>query len=279
MGNMKLIQFEPLFIRDYKADVWPFPIHNHNHYELIYIRSGAGIHTLNGISLPYATDDIFFLRPEDTHIFTIHTATHFSVLKFLPNILKGGVNQSNTDFWDNILHTIAREIRVQNDNEQGTHTKKIKGLVEILIDDWRENKEKVTELHAHLLRSILLIFEESFQSAATNRLVNFGNSTLDRMQNYIHAFIYYPEKLTLSALSDVFNMSASGIRALFKREMGIPLREYIGALRIQHIKERIKSSSNSLAEIAQDFGFSDSSHLYRFFVNHTGESPNRYRKK
>jgi len=275
---MKLIQFEPLFIRDYTAEVWPFPMHNHNHYEFIYINRGAGKHKLNGNISSYRSGDIFFLRPEDEHIIIIEEETHFSVLKFLPNALKGGVNQSNTDFWDNVLRTIAREIRANKDYAVGTHNKKIRGLVEVLIADWRENDEKVTELHTHLLRSILLLLEESFHKSVENNYVDLGNSTIGRMQNYIHTFIYYPEKLTVKQLASVFKMSESGIRNLFKREMEMPLREYIAALKIQQIVDRLQNSSSTISEIAQDYGFSDSSHFYRFFVKHTGESPKRFRK-
>lgn len=277
---MKLIQFEALFIRDFKTDIWPFPLHNHNHYEFMFIRGGSGDHILNGKKTKYQINDIFFLKPEDKHDFIIEKETHFNVIKFLPNILKGGLNTNNTDFWDNLLMSTTREVQSSDHKSiDKSALNKIKGIVEILISDWRDNNEKVTELHTNLLRSLLLLTEKTYRSVPEHELVDFGNSPIDRIQNYIHSYIRYPEKTSVKELSIAFKMSESGFKAFFKREMGITLRDYISLFKLQQIKESLKLSSSSISEIAQDFGFTDSSHFYRFFLNHAGIAPNKYRKR
>ncbi len=276
---MKLIQFEPLFIRDFKTDVWPFPLHNHNHYELMYIRKGAGEHMLNGINEKYTTDNFFFLKPEDKHDFIIKEETHFSTLKFLPGVLKNGINSCSTDFWDNLLSSVIRGCQKQNEwNNKKSIKKRVKTIVEILVNDWHDNNEKVTEVQTNLLRALLLLLEKGLRGANESNFANVGNSPIDRIQNYIHSYIYYPEKLSVKELSNVFRMSESGIKTLFKREMGISLRVYIGSLKLQMIKDRIKNSSVTLSEIAQDFGFTDSSHLYRFFMAKENLNPLAFRK-
>ena len=277
---MKLIQFEALFIRDFKTDIWPFPLHNHNHYELMFIRDGSGDHILNGKRMRYQINNIFFLKPDDKHDFNIEKETHFSVIKFLPNVLKGGLNTNNTDFWDNLLMSTTREVQSLNNKSIDGHALcKINGIVEILILDWRDNNEKVTEFHTNLLRSLLLLLEKTYRSVPEFELIGFGNSPIDRIQNYIYSYIRYPEKISVKELSMTFKMSQSGFKAFFKREMGITLRDYISSLKLQQIKENLKLSSSSISEIAQDFGFTDSSHFYRFFLNHTGTTPNKFRKK
>ncbi|WP_413512369.1 helix-turn-helix domain-containing protein [Myroides odoratus] len=276
---MKLIQFEPLFFRDFQTDTWPFPLHNHNHYELMYIRFGKGEHCLNGIISTYDTGDIFFLSPEDEHRFTIQEKTHFSVIKFLPVVLKGGMNTCPTDFWDNLLTTLARGIQGQLKASTQNSNTEVRHIVEILIATWRAANEKPTELHANLLRSLLLLLAKDIPSAVENSIDDLAQSTLSRIQNYIHSNIYQPEKLTVQALSLTFKRSESGIKTRFKREMGMSLRDYISALKIQLIKEQLEHSGHTITEIAQDFSFTDSSHLYRFFFNHVGMAPNEFRKK
>lgn len=276
---MKLIQFETLFMRDFKTTRWPFPLHNHNHYELMLIREGSGTHILNGKSTAYQRNSLFFMKPEDEHDFMIEQETHFNVIKFLPGILKGGLNTNNTDFWDNLLMSMTRT--VQSAGHKDVDSKalhRITVIAETLIADWRDHDEKVTELHTNLLRSLLLMIEKTYRAAPDLDLAAFGNSPIDRVQNYIHTYIRYPEKTSVKELSTTFNMSEAVFKVFFKREMGMTLREYISSLKMQQIKQNLKLSSRSISEIARDFGFTDSSHFYRFFLNHTGVTPNKYRK-
>jgi len=276
---MKLIQFEPLFFRDFQTDIWPFPPHNHNHYELMFIQDGSGKHTLNGITTSYKPLDIFFLRPEDNHHFTIENKTHFQVIKFLPQVLKGGINTSHTDFWDNLLQTLARETQGHVQGENLDAMEELQHLVCVLMSTWHTNNQVVTELHTHVLRSLLLLFVKSCQATTESTMEHLNHSLLSRIQNYIHSFICQPDKLTITALSKTFSLSESSLKARFKREMEMPLSHYISALKTQLIKERLQHSSQTILEIAEDFAFTDSSHLYRFFVTHTGLAPNAFRQQ
>jgi len=280
INKMKLIQFEALFVRDFVTDVWPFPLHNHNHYELIYIHDGAGKHHINGETTPYKAPAIFFLKPEDTHEFIIEQPTHFSVLKFLPEVLPPHPSEKNA-YWQELLHSLSR-IAVQPQPHQPNERilKRLQSIFYTLVSDWRENNEKVNEIHPHLLRALLLLLAKGTQtSIASLEMEHYGHDLIDKIQNYIHHYIQHPSKLSITALSSSFGRSESGIKALFKREMGVSLRTYIQALKLQLLKERIGNGSSSLSEIAQDFGFVDTSHFHRFFKKQTGQNPLTYRKE
>ena len=41
-------QIAPVVISDFTVEEWHHPVHNHNHHELIYIKSGKGWHTIDG---------------------------------------------------------------------------------------------------------------------------------------------------------------------------------------------------------------------------------------
>lgn len=276
---MKLIQFEALFIRDFSTTVWPFPLHSHNHYELMYIMKGRGIHILNGSESDYSGNSVFFLLPEDEHDFQISEETHFRVIKFLPGILKGGTNSSKTDFWDNLLYGLARKIQLNNGKKiQDIQLEKIRGIIEIMILDWKQHDEKTGDVHIHLLRSVLLILNNAFGDHTDKDIIHFEDALIDRMQNYIHSYICHPDKLSVKALGLFFRMSESTIRITFKNKMGMSLREYIYSLKLQLIKERMRNSSSTFSEIARDFGFTDPSHFHRFFLGRTGVTPMSYRK-
>lgn len=272
---MRLIQFEPLFIRNFTTRLWPFPLHNHNHYELILIQTGNGIHVLNGEKTTYEEGSVFFLSPEDSHAFMIHQETHFNVIKFLPGVLKGGINTSNTDLWNNLLLNLGRKF---SSNSQKTASENIKAIINVMITEWEEHHKKVTEIHTHLLRSLLLIIDKKLREAIDTPISDYGITTIERIQNYLHAHICFPEKLSIKHMSNIFGMSESGFRIFFTKQMEMPLRDYMNSLKLQQIKERMNNSTSTLSQIAQDLGFTDSSHLNRFFKKQTQMNPLAYKK-
>lgn len=274
---MKLMQFESLYIRDFETDIWPFPLHKHNHFELMYILKGRGIHILNNIESAYKQDTILFLLPEDKHDFIIKEKTHFNVIKFLPNILTGGINPCSNDFWSFLLEALKRKLN-SNQKVEEKHIQEIKQLVQLIISEWHNRNGKITDLHANLMRALFLKLNDIYSNDTGSNCNNFENTLIDRIQNYIHINICFPEKLRIEKLSEEFNMSAISFRLKFKKEMEISLRTYINNLKLARVKEKMENSNSTLNQISQEFGFTDSSHFNRFFKNNEGISPFTYRK-
>ncbi|NIG55407.1 AraC family transcriptional regulator [Chitinophaga sp. Cy-1792] len=275
---MKLVQFEPLFIRHFSTLTWPFPLHNHNHYELMFIRYGSGIHELNSVKTRYEGETIFFLLPEDSHDYFIETETEFNVIKFLPGILKGGINTSSSDYWDHLLHDLVRKWKAGGAAAcEPSHLNRAKKMIKLMVAEWLDNNHQATEVHTHLLRALLLTLDRGMDTAQSAH-TGYGITKIERIQHYIHANIYFPEKLTMEQLSHAFSISVSSLKALFKNNMGMSLGAYVSSLKLEAIKERMRNSDATLTEIAQEFGFTDSSHFTRFFTKQAGVSPLKFRK-
>lgn len=65
----------------------------------------------------------------------------------------------------------------------------------------------------------------------------------------------------------------------FRQMQNESVLDAIVRTRIGKIKKRLLSTSDSIARIAKDCGFSSSAALVRFFKDRTGQSPNRWRQK
>jgi len=259
-------------------DHWPFPVHNHNHYELIFISEGSGIHTLNNTAGNYQGGSIFFLAPEDTHDFNIKSTTQFSVLKFHPSVLNGGINKSDSDYWEHLLVFLAREWNyIQGPNIESEIFRAIKSIVQVIIFHWKDHTEKVTEIHCHLLRSLLLIMDQYIREVKDYHSASHGYVLIERIQNHIHNHINFPDKLTAKYLANAFGMSESGLRSFFKNKMEISLAAYCNDLKTEMIKSRIINSEQTFSQIALEFGFTDASHFHKFFTRHTKSSPSEFR--
>ncbi len=96
---------------------------------------------------------------------------------------------------------------------------------------------------------------------------------------YAHQNIYNPAALRAEKLADQFNLSPTYVSEYFKRETGESLQKYINAYRIGLIEARLLHTNSRLGEIANEFGFTDTSHLNKVFQKYKSITPSEFRKK
>ena len=100
----------------------------------------------------------------------------------------------------------------------------------------------------------------------------------DIMQ-YVQANIYDPKKLTGENISEVFGISKTYIGRYCKNNTGKTLNEYAAQYRMKLIENRLQYSDMRISEITDEFGFTDKSHLNRFFKKVKGISPSVFRNE
>ena len=81
---------------------------------------------------------------------------------------------------------------------------------------------------------------------------------------------------TTSELAASLNYSESYFKQKFKREVGIPPREYILRRKIELSKPSLLIAGRTITETALEFGFSSSQHYSRVFRDITGMSPSEF---
>jgi len=96
--------------------------------------------------------------------------------------------------------------------------------------------------------------------------------------NYIHQHIYQPKELKAEKMARRFNVAPTYISEYFKTKTGQNMQQYIATYKIRLIEARLRYTDIQLNEIVYEFGFSDASHLNRFFRKHKGVNPSEYRK-
>lgn len=73
------------------------------------------------------------------------------------------------------------------------------------------------------------------------------------------------------------NLQRSQFSALFRRTMGASFGQFRLRLRLAHAAQMLRETEAGVEEIAAQVGFSDGSHLHRFFVRQYGCTPAGYR--
>lgn len=86
------------------------------------------------------------------------------------------------------------------------------------------------------------------------------------------------ENLGLENLAAVVGFSTSHISALFKRETGTTIVDYITQCRIERAKELLASTMMSINEIAEAVGYQDAKYFSRIFRKQVCIKPSEYRQ-
>ncbi len=103
-----------------------------------------------------------------------------------------------------------------------------------------------------------------------------GETRIKRACRYIDT--HYNRKLTVSDIANVVNMSRSHLHAVFYRETGKTLTEYINEARCNAAIKLLGNNEKSIEQIAAESGFSSVSNFYRAFREQIGSPPADFRK-
>jgi AraC-like DNA-binding protein len=274
-----LKQFEPLVIHDFTEGTFHMESHGHTYYEIGYIYGGTGIHYLNNSALNYQRGDIFVLCPEDSHTFKIKKTTRFVFIKF-------------TDSYFRLFDGQMGDTTTGQDPLEIMNSKYLK-----------ENKLDILELDAQILKNTIdniVAFDRSDQLIINSRVIyhqilsvlalvkdnlsrtetGFRIETDDQLMiSYIHQHIYTPADLKISTIADHFNIAPKYFSAYFKRVYHISYSAYVQKYKASLIALRLQSRQFTLRQIAEEFGFTDESHLSRFFKKSHKKSPGAYRNQ
>lgn len=86
------------------------------------------------------------------------------------------------------------------------------------------------------------------------------------------------DDLSLDDLAAVAGVSASHMKTLFRRSMGVPVHQYIIERRIERAKSLMAQDHLSMAQIAATAGFAHQSHMARHMRRVTGMAPKAMRR-
>ena len=85
--------------------------------------------------------------------------------------------------------------------------------------------------------------------------------------------------LGLKRLAEILNVNASYLSALFKKETGRTLTEYVTKKRIDHAVFLLRSTNLQIQTVAQHCGIFDVNYFAKIFKKQTGKSPKEYREE
>jgi len=257
-------------------DVCPKPEHSHTFFELVYIQSGTGKQCINQTKFNYHPGHLFLLTPEDCHSFDVETTSQLFFLRFNDIYVKDkGLLADNIKRLEYILQNANHQpgciLRNQMDKVL------VKPMIEAIIREHMTRDLYNQELLHQLVNTLIIIVARNIAKYLPEYLsVTTEEKAMDILQ-YIQQNIYYPEKIKADKISDKFGISTAYLGRYFKRQTNETMQEYITKYKIKLIEHRLKFSDKRINEIADEFGFTDVSHLNKYFKNQKEINPAAYR--
>lgn len=90
---------------------------------------------------------------------------------------------------------------------------------------------------------------------------------------------YADNELSVKCLAEEVFLTPTYLSALFKKETGQNISDYIVEVRIEKSKEFLKNNKLKLHEIARNVGYNDSNYYAKAFKKMEGVTPSEYREK
>jgi two-component system response regulator YesN len=92
---------------------------------------------------------------------------------------------------------------------------------------------------------------------------------------YIELHYSNPD-LQLEEVAHHAYVNSSYLRALFKKEVGMTITDYVTHVRMQKAKELLSQGSNKVSDIAEQIGYNDPAYFSRCFKKYYGYPPSEY---
>ena len=152
-------------------------------------------------------------------------------------------------------------------------------IQEIWRQDYRQriaglndSVETVEELEEQLM-SILTMFEACVDE---DRQARRHHSIALQAKSYIDTH-YADPNLSLSKVSDYLKLQPSALSQLFKTELGEKFVDYVLKVRMQHAKQLLIDTDDSIQSIAEQIGYLNVISFYRAFKKVQDYPPGEYR--
>ncbi|MBS5061671.1 AraC family transcriptional regulator [Roseburia hominis] len=250
------------------------PVHWHDEFEIIYVRSGFLTVSISGESYIGKTGEAFVVSPGNLHLMGSQTGTVDYYTFLFP--LKYISFRTDDMLDEKLLEPLNSGHLMICPRVKDTAKELCEQLIEIYEAKKDESESKITtqvRTKIILLQFILEMWKKGFVIENDTS----GRNTVEKeMVSYIQQ--NFTGKISLREFGEQFHLSEKYISRYFKEHFHITLSQYVTYLRLEHAKQLLQDTDIPVTDVAMQSGYQNVSYFIRSFQKAYAVSPLKYRK-
>jgi AraC-like DNA-binding protein len=247
------------------------PLEPHTHHgcmEFVYVVRGRQFYTADGVEYTVTSGEMFFTRPDERHSSSgvpEEKALFYYLVVDVGALCEGfiGCNKAEGEAIRDELYGIKRRVfRGRPD---------VKRLLDgMLTCYFNGGAIRVTMLRNHLSNFLLGVIESGEKCTGAA-----GPDPMRRVLEHIEKNV--SEDIGLPTLAKIAGLSLPRFKSSFRKQLGVPPREYVLRRKVDAAKEMLASTSLSITDIAYLLQFSSSQYFATVFKRFAFVSPSEFR--
>lgn len=250
-----------------------YPIHSHPEYEINLVMNTSGTRVIGDNEEEFKGLDLVMTGPNLPHVWKSESETnHVITIQFSSDMLADQIVSKR-------VFMPIRQLLI--DSIQGLHfygsdAERIRDEIMELLD--MQGFQTATKFFS-ILCSMATATKRKLVSNMyeSEILINISKSRrITKACKYIEENI--SQKISLSDVAMLVNMSESAFSHFFKKKTGISFITHVNNLRVAKACDMLINTSSSASEICYDCGFNNKSNFIRIFTKKKQMTPIEYRK-
>ncbi|MDD4699574.1 MAG: AraC family transcriptional regulator [Oscillospiraceae bacterium] len=244
-----------------------FNIHWHDRVELLLIDEGEMHVTCDDVKYIAKKGDIVIINPRQLHNADAgNDGVKYRVIMFELSLMSDSSPGNNKNI-DPLLQNRIRFVNLVRDEE-----------IKKYIDYITEELERESDANSLFVKGyVYCILGVLFRNYVNNKYIYSSvsekiNDVIDYIQDN------FDKPLSTASIADMFSYEESYFCRKFKSQIGLSPVEYIRILRLQKAKKLLKTSNQTVNEIATACGYESASYFIRCFRKHYDVSPTEFRR-
>ena len=251
-----------------KADNTSFhqhiPYHYHSYYEIYYLLAGSCVHQIGKNEYILNPGDWILIPCDVEHRVYYNSSSHERILfRFTRDYVPYSLLDEMRRFKANPPYVVNDGTKADVDN-----------IMFRLLSEYKNHDKYSDEMYRNLLYELIVLF---IRNPSKGTAAEITDLITENTIEYIN--IHYAKNITLEELADLNSVSSGYMSRKFKSDTGLNISDYIRSVRVEHAKRMLVETNDSISEIAEKCGFTDSNYFSYVFKKTENISPLRYRKQ
>ncbi len=259
--------------------------HTHDFVELVYVRSGSGLHWHNTLRHSVYAGDCYVILPGDEHTYRSTSKLRITNVLFYPEILEPYRETLLACPGFRRFFTTEPLFREESSFRHKLHLslsnqKRLTVLLDELERELRERGDAYQVTCAGLFMQIVVLlsraFDQTFETGNVRRQFEGKDDLVSAAIAYLEE--NYASDMRVEDIARSVFISPSRLSHVFKETTGVSLFDYLTRMRIDRACRLLTETDQSITAIAFSLGYHDSAYFTRLFSKNTGVSPSAYRR-